>query len=247
VDGDLVAHLVDLTGRRRLHLRRTGNVTDVMRQALECATRAGARAIIIGVAGAGAGDLHPALPAGHRPVLARHGLRRRRGRTDVPKIVDWYMDGKIEIDPMITHTMPLDKINKGFDLMHAGELPNQVWFTCRQAELLLGKLNAAPVKEFESDKASFADLKALVAETISRIEAQTDTKDDFAEGKTTLELPGFPTLSISGQDYIDEWLTPNFYFHFVTAYDILRAEGLAIGKADYMSHLRPLLAAAAAG
>jgi hypothetical protein len=126
-------------------------------------------------------------------------------------------------------------------------LPNQVWFTCRQAELLLGKLNGAPVKEFESDKASFADLKALVAETISRIEAQTDTKEGFAEGKTTLELPGFPTLSISGQDYIDEWLTPNFYFHFVTAYDILRAEGLAIGKADYMSHLRPLLAAAAAG
>jgi threonine dehydrogenase-like Zn-dependent dehydrogenase len=72
--------------------------------------------------GAGGGrDLHPALPAGHRPVLARHGLRRRAGRTDVPKIVDWYMDGKIEIDPMITHTMPLDDINKGFDLMHAGE------------------------------------------------------------------------------------------------------------------------------
>ena len=126
-------------------------------------------------------------------------------------------------------------------------LPNQVWFTCRQAELLLGKLNGAPVKEFESDKASFADLKALVAETVSRIEAQADPKEDFAAGQTTLEIPGFPVLPISGQDYIDEWLTPNFYFHLVTAYDILRARGLAIGKADYMSHLRPLLAAAAAG
>jgi hypothetical protein len=125
--------------------------------------------------------------------------------------------------------------------------PYQVSFTCRQAELLLGKLNGTPVEELESDKASFADLKAMVAETISRIEAQTDTKEDFAAGQTTLELPGFPTLPISGQDYIDEWLTPNFYFHFVTAYDILRAEGLALGKADYMSHLRPLLAAAAAG
>ncbi|MBR9835358.1 MAG: DUF1993 domain-containing protein [Alphaproteobacteria bacterium] len=123
--------------------------------------------------------------------------------------------------------------------------PNQVWFTCRQAELLLGKLNETPVKEFETDTASFADLKKLVAETISRIEAQADTKEDFATGQTSLEIPGFPTLAISGQDYIDEWLTPNFYFHLVTAYDILRAQGLAIGKADYMSHLLPLLAGAA--
>ena len=126
-------------------------------------------------------------------------------------------------------------------------LPTQVWFTCRQAELLLGKLNGVPVKEFEADKASFADLKALVAETISRIEAQADTKESFATSETTIEIPGFPTLKMSGHDYIDEWLTPNFYFHFVTAYDILRAEGLAIGKADYMSHLRPRLAAAMAG
>ena len=66
-------------------------------------------------------------------------------------------------------------------------------------------------------------------------------------GKPRSNCRGSQTLPISGQDYIDEWLTPNFYFHFVTAYDILRAEGLAIGKADYMSHLRPLLAAAAAG
>ncbi|CAN0593822.1 unnamed protein product, partial [Laminaria digitata] len=67
-----------------------------------------------------------------------------------------------------------------------------------------------------------------------------------AEAKTSLELPSMPTLSMTGQDYIDEWLTPNFYFHLVTAYDILRAKGLAIGKADYLSHLRPLLAAAMA-
>ena len=127
--------------------------------------------------------------------------------------------------------------------MHA--FPYQVWFTCRQAELLLGKLNGTPMKEFEADKASFADLKALVAETIARVEAQAGTSDDFVTGQTTLEIPGFPTLKISGQDYIDEWLTPNLYFHLVTAYDILRAEGLAIGKADYMSHLLPLLAGAA--
>ena len=117
----------------------------------------------------------------------------------------------------------------------------------KKYQLLLGKLNGVPVKEFGSDKASFADLKALVAETISRIEAQTDTKEGFATAETTIEIPGFPTLKMSGHDYIDEWLTPNFYFHLVTAYDILRAEGLALGKADYMSHLRPRLAAAMAG
>lgn len=126
-------------------------------------------------------------------------------------------------------------------------LPNQVWFTCRQPELLLGKLKGKPVKEFDTVAASFADLKALVTETIARIEAHGDPKEDFAAAQTSLELPGLPTLTMSGQDYIDEWLTPNFYFHLVTAYDILRAEGLALGKADYMSHMRPLLAAAAAG
>lgn len=125
--------------------------------------------------------------------------------------------------------------------MHA--LPQQIWSTCRQPELLLAKLSGAPVREYEIEKATFADLLSLVADTIARIEAQT-ANESFATSDTQLELPSFPTLPLSGQDYIDEWLTPNFYFHFVTAYDILRAQGLSIGKADYMSHLRPRLAAA---
>lgn len=126
-------------------------------------------------------------------------------------------------------------------------LPNQVWFTCRQAELLLGKLNNVPVKEFGVEQASFADLQALVVETIGRLEAQGEPDEAFAEAETHLEIPGFPKLPISGLDYIDEWLTPNFYFHLVTAYDILRAEGLGLGKVDYMSHLVPMLAGAARG
>ena len=69
----------------------------------------------------GPGNFHEALPAGHRPGLARHRLRGAKGRTEVPRIVDWYMEGKINIDDLITHTMPLDDINAGFDLMHAGE------------------------------------------------------------------------------------------------------------------------------
>ena len=68
-----------------------------------------------------AGNLHPAVPAGHRPVWRGTAFGGASGRTDVPKIVDWYMDGKIDIDPMITHMLTLEDINKGFDLMHAGE------------------------------------------------------------------------------------------------------------------------------
>jgi S-(hydroxymethyl)glutathione dehydrogenase/alcohol dehydrogenase len=92
-----------------------------MRAALECAHKGWGESIIIGVAPAGAEISTRPFQLVTGPVLARHGLRRRAGRTDVPKIVDWYMDGKIEIDPMITHTMPLEDINKGFDLMHSGE------------------------------------------------------------------------------------------------------------------------------
>ena len=95
--------------------------TKVMRDALECTHRGWGQSVIIGVAAAGA-------EISTRPfqLVTGRGWKGTafggaRGRTDVPKIVDWYMEGKIEIDPMITHTMGLDDINKGFDLMHSGE------------------------------------------------------------------------------------------------------------------------------
>ena len=121
VEGDLVPYLVDLTkGGGDYTFDATGNV-GVMRNALESAHKGWGESIIIGVAPAGA-------EISTRPFQLVTGRSWRgtafggaRGRTDVPKIVDWYMDGKIEIDPMITHTMPLEDINKGFDLMHAGE------------------------------------------------------------------------------------------------------------------------------
>ncbi|MCM8731058.1 S-(hydroxymethyl)glutathione dehydrogenase/class III alcohol dehydrogenase [Hephaestia sp. GCM10023244] len=98
----------------------TGN-TDVMRQALECCHRGWGTSIIIGVAEAG-------KEIATRPFQLVTGRNWRgtafggaKGRTDVPKIVDWYMNGRIEIDPMITHVLSLDEINKGFELMHAGE------------------------------------------------------------------------------------------------------------------------------
>jgi S-(hydroxymethyl)glutathione dehydrogenase/alcohol dehydrogenase len=121
VEGDLVPYLVDLTkGGADYTFDATGNV-QVMRAALESAHKGWGESIIIGVAPAGA-------EISTRPFQLVTGRSWRgtafggaRGRTDVPKIVDWYMDGKIEIDPMITHTMPLEDINKGFELMHSGE------------------------------------------------------------------------------------------------------------------------------
>ncbi|MFT6093516.1 MAG: S-(hydroxymethyl)glutathione dehydrogenase/alcohol dehydrogenase [Pseudohongiellaceae bacterium] len=97
-----------------------GNV-DTMRQALECSHKGWGESFIIGVAGAG-------KEISTRPFQLVTGRSWKgsafggaRGRTDVPKIVDWYMNGKIQIDPLITHTMPLGDINKAFDLMHAGK------------------------------------------------------------------------------------------------------------------------------
>jgi S-(hydroxymethyl)glutathione dehydrogenase/alcohol dehydrogenase len=121
VEGDLVPYLVDLTGGGADYSFECVGNTTLMRQALECAHKGWGESIIIGVAGAG-------QEISTRPFQLVTGRSWRgtafggaRGRTDVPKIVDWYMDGKIEIDPMITHTMPLNDINKAFDLMHAGE------------------------------------------------------------------------------------------------------------------------------
>ena len=121
IDGDLTAHLVELTnGGGDYTFECIGNV-DVMRVALEAAHKGWGESIIIGVAGAG-------KEIATRPFQLVTGRSWRgtafggaSGRTDVPKIVDWYMDGKSQIDPMITHTLPLEDINKGFDLMHAGE------------------------------------------------------------------------------------------------------------------------------
>ena len=121
IKGDIVGHLVELTGGGADYsFECIGNVT-TMRQALECAHKGWGESIIIGVAGAG-------QEISTRPFQLVTGRSWRgtafggaRGRTDVPSIVDWYMDGKINIDDLITHTMPLEDINKGFDLMHAGE------------------------------------------------------------------------------------------------------------------------------
>ena len=121
VKGDLVGHLVELTGGGADYsFDATGNV-QVMRTALECAHKGWGESIIIGVAPAGAEISTRPFQLVTGRVWKGTAFGGARGRTDVPKIVDWYMDGKIEIDPMITHTLKLEDINKGFDLMHSGE------------------------------------------------------------------------------------------------------------------------------
>ena len=121
VEGDLVPYLVDLTGGGADYtFECIGNVT-TMRQALECAHKGWGESIIIGVAPAGAEISTRPFQLVTGRVWRGTAFGGVRGRTEVPKIVDWYMEGKIEIDPMITHTLTLDTINKGFELMHAGE------------------------------------------------------------------------------------------------------------------------------
>ena len=121
VAGDLVGHLVELTrGGADYSFECVGNPT-LMRQALECAHKGWGVSTIIGVAGAGQEiSTRPfQLVTGRRWIGSAFG--GARGRTDVPRIVDWYMDGRISIDPMITHTLPLERINEGFELMTRGE------------------------------------------------------------------------------------------------------------------------------
>jgi S-(hydroxymethyl)glutathione dehydrogenase/alcohol dehydrogenase len=121
VEGDLVPYLVNLTkGGADYTFDATGNV-QIMRAALESAHKGWGESIIIGVAPAGAEISTRPFQLVTGRVWRGTAFGGARGRTDVPKIVDWYMEGKIEIDPMITHTLSLDDINKGFDLMHSGE------------------------------------------------------------------------------------------------------------------------------
>jgi S-(hydroxymethyl)glutathione dehydrogenase/alcohol dehydrogenase len=118
--GDLVGHLVELTkGGADYSFECIGNV-DLMRQALECCHRGWGVSVIIGVAGAGQEIRTRPFQLVTGRVWKGTAFGGARGRTDVPKIVDWYMDGKINIDDLITHVLPLDRINEGFDLMHAG-------------------------------------------------------------------------------------------------------------------------------
>jgi S-(hydroxymethyl)glutathione dehydrogenase / alcohol dehydrogenase len=121
VGGDLVAHLVELTnGGADYSFECVGNV-NLMRQALECCHKGWGVSVIIGVAGAGQEISTRPFQLVTGRVWKGSAFGGARGRTDVPKIVDWYMEGKINIDDLITHTLSLAQINDAFDLMHEGK------------------------------------------------------------------------------------------------------------------------------
>ncbi len=121
IEGSLVDHLVERSnGGADYSFECIGNV-DVMRDALECCHKGWGESVIIGVAGAGKQITTRPFQLVTGRVWRGSAFGGARGRTDVPKIVDWYMDGKINIDDLITHKLPLEDINKAFDLMHAGK------------------------------------------------------------------------------------------------------------------------------
>jgi S-(hydroxymethyl)glutathione dehydrogenase/alcohol dehydrogenase len=121
VKGDLVPYLVELTGGGGDYsFECIGNV-EVMRQALECCHRGWGVSVIIGVAGAGQEIRTRPFQLVTGRVWKGTAFGGARGRSDVPRIVDWYMEGRINIDDLITHVLPLERINEGFDLMRRGE------------------------------------------------------------------------------------------------------------------------------
>jgi S-(hydroxymethyl)glutathione dehydrogenase/alcohol dehydrogenase len=116
----VVAAVIDATdGGADYSFDCTGN-TDVMRAALECCHRGWGKSVVIGVAESGKEIATRPFQLVTGRTWTGSAFGGARGRTDVPRIVDWYMDGKIAIDPLITHTMPLERINDAFDLMHSG-------------------------------------------------------------------------------------------------------------------------------
>ncbi|MEG4088413.1 S-(hydroxymethyl)glutathione dehydrogenase/class III alcohol dehydrogenase [Microcoleus sp. Pol12B4] len=122
VEGELVPYLVDLTkGGADYSFECIGNI-NVMRQALECCHKGWGVSVIVGVAGAGQEISTRPFQLVTGRVWKGTAFGGAKGRTDVPKIVDWYMDGKIDIDSLITQVMPIEKINEAFDLMHKGEV-----------------------------------------------------------------------------------------------------------------------------
>jgi S-(hydroxymethyl)glutathione dehydrogenase / alcohol dehydrogenase len=120
ISGDLVAHIVELTGGGADYSFECVGHVGLMRQALECCHRGWGVSVIIGVAGAGQEIATRPFQLVTGRVWKGSAFGGARGRSDVPRLVDWYMDKKIEIDSLITHKLPLERINEAFDLMHAG-------------------------------------------------------------------------------------------------------------------------------
>lgn len=117
-------------------------------------------------------------------------------------------------------------------------LPHQIVFACNQANDLAAWIEGGERTRLKAETLSLAELRSHVEATIARQAASVATADDSLLGREKhVDLTAGMSVDLPGRDYIDEWLLPNFYFHLVTAYDILRHLGVTIGKADYLAHL----------
>ncbi|MAP93991.1 MAG: hypothetical protein CMK07_03475 [Ponticaulis sp.] len=124
--------------------------------------------------------------------------------------------------------------------------PYQIIFTCNQPNQLMAWLKdeSLPDPEIDPAAASFEELVNHLQKTRQDLtETRKTAEQTLLDRDKLIQLPNDLSFTLSGHDYVSEWLMPNFYFHFVTTYDILRAEGLGIGKADYMQHLMPVIVA----
>ncbi|KRR07630.1 hypothetical protein CQ12_27770 [Bradyrhizobium jicamae] len=126
--------------------------------------------------------------------------------------------------------------------------PHQIVFTCNQPNQFAAWCSDAAAPEADPAKLDFAGLKRHVQDTIAYLSERTAGIDDrVLDRDKRIALPGGRFISFTGHLYVDEWLLPNFYFHLVTAYDILRHQGVRIGKANYMAHLAGRVRTAKAG
>ncbi|MBO9558218.1 MAG: DUF1993 domain-containing protein [Caulobacter sp.] len=119
-------------------------------------------------------------------------------------------------------------------------LSDQVRFTCRQAAEATARLTGQTPPDLVEVEPSFAALKGLVAATVAKLEATPAAAfDGAAERAIELVMPNGIVFDMTGEQYLRDWALPQFYFHLVTAYDILRHKGVALGKPDYVAHVLP--------
>lgn len=120
--------------------------------------------------------------------------------------------------------------------------PYQLIYTCNQPNQFLAWLKGEDIADGPENVETmrFAELQTFVSASIEALKsAKSEMPEELIERDKTIKIPPDISFTLSGEEYVDEWLMPNFYFHFVTAYNIFRSRGLTIGKADYMAHLLP--------
>lgn len=119
----------------------------------------------------------------------------------------------------------------------------QIGFICQQPNQFCAWWEARDRTSIAEDPSDFNALYAVIADSMAQLEA-LDLNDDMLSKNKNIELPNNLSFDLNGSDYVDDWILPNFYFHITTAYNILRSQGIGLGKADYMSYLVPRIMAA---